>query len=65
MDVVLKPFIRLMGKLKYAQKFMLISLLFVVPIIILTSSWFLEKQRSIQLLANEMSGSSRFSRCGR
>lgn len=56
MDVVLKPFIRLMGKLKYAQKFMLISLLFVVPIIILTSSWFLEKQRSIQLLANEMSG---------
>jgi len=53
---LLKPFMAIMSRSKYKQKFLLISLLFVVPLVYLGLSWFALKNEEIKDLNNEQAG---------
>ncbi len=52
-EKLLMPFMMVMSRSSYKQKFLFISILFAVPLIYLTLSWFHEKQMEINHLLNE------------
>jgi methyl-accepting chemotaxis protein len=53
---LLKPFAATMSRLKYAQKFILLSVIMVIPLIVLLVSLFSELQGDIQTAKNERTG---------
>lgn len=53
---ILKPFIAVISRLKYAQKFILLSLLFVVPLVFLLSIWLMDLQKEIEIAEKEKVG---------
>lgn len=53
---LLKPFAATMSRLKYAQKFILLSVIFVIPLIVLLVSLLTELQGDIQTAKNEKTG---------
>lgn len=56
LETVLKPFTFLLNRLRYAQKFILISLLFSIPIVYFTIVWFNDLQKDITNLKSETKG---------
>ena len=56
MNSLLKPFIVLMSRLKYAQKFVLLSLLLIAPLILLLSLLLSEMQKDIRFNKKEQAG---------
>lgn len=54
--LILKPFIAVISRLKYAQKFILLSLLFVGPLVFLLSIWLLGLQKDIKIAEKEEVG---------
>lgn len=55
-DKLLYPFTFVISKLKYAQKFILISVLCALPLVLLTSIWFEDQQDKIQMSSSERKG---------
>lgn len=55
------PVTFLMGKLKYAQKFILISILFMLPIILLFAIWISNQVSSISTIKDEIVGTEKIS----
>ncbi|MDQ0193512.1 methyl-accepting chemotaxis protein [Paenibacillus wynnii] len=55
---ILKPFIAVISRLKYAQKFILLSLLFVGPLVFLLSIWLSNIQQNIEIAEKEKVGVS-------
>lgn len=55
-EKLLLPFTAMMRRSKYKQKFMIISLLFIVPLMYLASAWFYDKQEDVQHLKDELAG---------
>ncbi len=53
---ILKPFVAVISRLKYAQKFILLSLLFVGPLIFLLSIWLIDLQKEIKSAGKEAAG---------
>lgn len=53
---ILLPFTAVISRLKYAQKFILISLLFCIPIILLFSIWFSTHEEKIETTYSEQKG---------
>lgn len=58
MKKVFLPAIALMGRLKYGQKFILISVLFLLPIILLVYVWLNNQLEQSKLLKRELEGSA-------
>lgn len=56
LDTLLKPFTSLVSRMKYGQKFIFISILFLAPIIYLFTTWVVEQQREINYLQGEQVG---------
>jgi len=56
MNNLFSPISKLMGKLKYGRKFLLISLLFLVPIVVLLTMWISYQVKSIKLMNEERKG---------
>lgn len=56
LDTVLKPFTSLVSRMKYGQKFMFISILFLAPIIYLFTTWAVEQQNNINYMKGEVVG---------
>lgn len=55
-DRVLRPFALIITRLKYGQKFMLISVLFMIPVVILLYFWISTQQDQIRMMKNEQIG---------
>jgi methyl-accepting chemotaxis protein len=55
-DLVLRPFTSIISKLRYGQKFMLISVLFVIPIAILLFIWISSQQDELKQITAEQDG---------
>ncbi|MGV7115686.1 methyl-accepting chemotaxis protein [Paenibacillus kyungheensis] len=55
-EKLLSPFTFVISKLKYAQKFILISVLCALPLLLLTSIWFENQQAKIQMSSSERKG---------
>ncbi|MHA7966044.1 methyl-accepting chemotaxis protein [Paenibacillus sp. CAU 1782] len=53
---LLRPFTAIMSRLKYAQKFILLSLLLVVPLAALLSIWLTELEKNIHFAEREEAG---------
>lgn len=53
---LLKPFASVMSRLKYAQKFVLLSVILVIPIVVLLASLLSELQSNIKFAQNEQTG---------
>lgn len=53
---LLRPFTAIMSRLKYAQKFILLSLLLICPLTLLMSNWLTELQKDIRFAVNEQEG---------
>ena len=53
---LLKPFAATMSRLKYAQKFILLSVIMIIPLIVLLVSLITELQSDIQTVQNERTG---------
>lgn len=51
---LLSPFTALMSKLKYAQKFMVVSALFMIPLVLLLVLWVSEQQGNIKYIKKNM-----------
>lgn len=56
LDKFLSPFTSIITRLKYGQKFMLISLLFLIPIAILLAIWISTQQNDLKTMKNERIG---------
>src|SRR6266536_3606269 len=56
MKKVLEPAVRLMNRLRYPQKFALISLLFAIPIAFMMSLWLVELHSRMAFTARERGG---------
>ncbi|MUT64656.1 methyl-accepting chemotaxis protein [Paenibacillus sp. NEAU-GSW1] len=56
MTLVLKPFTAIISRLKYAQKFLLLSVLFLIPLAMLLSIWLSELQEEITIAEEEQVG---------
>lgn len=53
---LLKPFTSLISRMKYGQKFVFISILFLAPIIYLFTTWAVDQQEEIEYLNGEQVG---------
>ncbi|MDR0269331.1 methyl-accepting chemotaxis protein [Paenibacillus sp.] len=56
LDQLLSPFTAILSRLKYGQKFMLISVLFIIPIIVLLYAWNATQQIQIKFIKGEQAG---------
>src|SRR5258705_4659635 len=56
MKKVLEPAVHLMNRLRYPQKFALISLLFAIPIALMMSLWLVELHHRMAFTAKERAG---------
>src|SRR5258705_10682644 len=56
MKKVLEPAVHLMNRLRYPQKFALISLLFAIPIAFMMSLWLVELHHRVAFTARERGG---------
>ncbi|NHN32230.1 methyl-accepting chemotaxis protein [Paenibacillus agricola] len=56
LDKMLSPFTSIISRLKYGQKFMLISVLFMIPVVILLYIWTSTQQVEIKLIKSEQVG---------
>ena len=57
----LNPATLFMGKLKYAKKFLLISVLFLLPIVVLFTIWISNQVSDIRLVKDEINGTEKIS----
>ncbi|OBR64241.1 hypothetical protein A7K91_11965 [Paenibacillus oryzae] len=55
-NFLIRPFTAIMSRLKYAQKFILLSLLLVVPLAALLNIWLMELQKNIDFAEKEEAG---------
>lgn len=56
LEKLLSPFTSILSRLKYGQKFMLISVLFIIPIIVLLYEWNATQQTQIKFIKGEQAG---------
>ncbi|WP_289355954.1 HAMP domain-containing methyl-accepting chemotaxis protein [Paenibacillus sp. S-12] len=56
LDQLLSPFTSILSRLKYGQKFMLISVLFIIPIVVLLYNWNATQQTQIKFIKGEQAG---------
>ncbi|MCR8658850.1 methyl-accepting chemotaxis protein [Paenibacillus endoradicis] len=56
LSTLLKPFTSLVSRMKYGQKFIFISILFLAPIIYLFTTWAVDQQKDIEYLNGEQVG---------
>jgi Methyl-accepting chemotaxis protein len=56
MTLVLKPFVAVISRLKYAQKFILLSVLFIIPLATLLTIWLSELQKNVSQAEDERVG---------
>ncbi|SDG32208.1 HAMP domain-containing protein [Paenibacillus sp. cl6col] len=56
LEKLLSPFTSILSRLKYGQKFMLISVLFIIPIIVLLYEWNATQQTQINFIRGEQAG---------
>ncbi|WP_268624328.1 methyl-accepting chemotaxis protein [Paenibacillus alvei] len=56
LDQLLSPFTSILSRLKYGQKFMLISVLFIIPIVVLLYNWNATQQTQIKFIEGEQAG---------
>jgi len=58
LNQLLRPFTAMIARLKYGQKFVLISLLFMIPVLIVLYQWFSTQQVEIKRIKSEQTGVS-------
>ncbi|WP_138751017.1 methyl-accepting chemotaxis protein [Paenibacillus sinopodophylli] len=58
LHAMLRPFAAIMSRLRYGQKFIFVSVLMIIPIVLLLSIWLSDQQRDLTFIKNEQAGAS-------